>query len=192
MQVMFRIAPLRRLLTRVLGPQGIYEWVIARTRYFDAAFEKALSDGCRQVLIIGAGFDSRAIRFKTTEHEVRVFELDAAPTQDAKRRQYRARNIVVPPGVTFVGINFDREAIGERLNACGFRKGEATLVVAEGVFQYIKPEAACATRGHVLQVCGRRACRKGQRHLERRPGRESLKQKLLRPARREGPRFITV
>jgi len=155
MQFLFRVRPVRRLLTRLLGPEGIYEWVIARTRYIDGIFEGALSNGVTQVLIIGAGFDSRAVRFKTAERSVRVFELDAAPTQQAKLRQYRARGIAVPANVTFVAINFDKETIEERLRAGGFAVGAKTLVIAEGVFQYITPDAAHATLKAVKNLVGR-------------------------------------
>jgi methyltransferase (TIGR00027 family) len=142
MQVLFKIAPLRRLMTKILGPDGIYEWVIARTRYIDEVFERALASGFTQVLIVGAGFDTRAIRFKTAASSVKVLELDALPTQEAKLHQYRSRDIVVPSNVTFVALDFDRESLAEKLKEGGFRVGARTLVVAEGVFQYIKPEAA--------------------------------------------------
>jgi len=154
MQLMFAIPPVRRLLTRIIGPEGIYEWVIARTRYIDGIFERALLVGVTQVLIIGAGFDSRAVRFKADERGVRVFELDAAPTQQAKIQQYRARGIAVPTNVTLVAINFDKETIEERLRASGFGSGEKTLVIAEGVFQYITPGAAHATLKAVKDLIG--------------------------------------
>jgi methyltransferase (TIGR00027 family) len=143
LQVLFRIPPVRRLLTRVLGPEGVYEWVIARTRFIDEVFEHALSGGVTQVLIIGAGFDTRAIRFKTDDRKLRIFELDASPTQAAKLGQYKARGITPPRNVTFVAMNLEKESINQKLLKKGFRKGAKTLVVAEGVFQYLKPEAAC-------------------------------------------------
>jgi len=154
MQIMFKVAPARRLVTRIMGPEGVYEWVIARTKYIDGIFERALSISVTQVLIIGAGFDSRAVRFKTAERGVRVFELDAAPTQQAKIQQYRARGIAVPANLTFVAINFDKETIEERLKASGFAVGAKTLVIAEGVFQYITPDAAHATLRAVKDLVG--------------------------------------
>jgi len=152
--VAFKIAPLRRLLTRIMGPKGVYEWVIARTRYIDEIFEKALSSGCVQALIIGAGFDSRAIRFNTSERGTKVFELDAAPTQEAKLQQYRDRDIAVPPNVTFVPINFDRESIPEKLKEVDFCAAAKTLVIAEGLFQYLKPDAALAVLQTIKDLTG--------------------------------------
>jgi methyltransferase (TIGR00027 family) len=142
MQVLFTIRPLRRLLTRVIGPEGVYEWVIARTKFIDQVFERALSSGVAQVLIVGAGFDTRAIRFKTDGRRIRIFELDASPTQAAKLEQYKARGITIPRNVSFVPINFEKESISKSLLKKGFRRGAKTLVVAEGVFQYLEPAAA--------------------------------------------------
>ncbi|MGA2614014.1 MAG: SAM-dependent methyltransferase [Spirochaetia bacterium] len=154
MQALFKVPVFRRLLTRVFGPEGVYEWVIARTRYIDGVFERALSSGFAQVLIIGAGFDTRAIRFKTGERGLKVFELDAPTTQNAKLGQYKARRIAVPPSVSFVAIDFEKESIRERLSESGFCAGARTLVIAEGVFQYLKPEAAMATLQAIKELAG--------------------------------------
>jgi methyltransferase (TIGR00027 family) len=152
MQGLFRIPPLRRLLTRMFGPEGVYEWVIARTKYVDEVFESAR--GFSQALLIGAGFDTRAIRFPIAERGLKVFELDAWPTQEAKLRQYKARGIAVPSNLVLAAINFEKETIGEKLLESGFCRGTKTLVVAEGVFQYLKPDAAHATLTAVAELVG--------------------------------------
>ncbi|HUH98117.1 MAG TPA: class I SAM-dependent methyltransferase, partial [Anaerolineales bacterium] len=54
LQLLFRFPPARKLLIRLIGPVGIYEWVIARTRYIDAVFARAASGGFSQVLLLGA------------------------------------------------------------------------------------------------------------------------------------------
>jgi hypothetical protein len=43
----------RALFARVLAPRGMYEYVIARTRYIDAAVEAALAEGVDQILLFG-------------------------------------------------------------------------------------------------------------------------------------------
>ena len=42
---------------------GIYEYVIARTKYIDEIFQNGIQNNFSQILIFGAGFDSRGIRF---------------------------------------------------------------------------------------------------------------------------------
>jgi hypothetical protein len=44
-QVLFKVPLFRHALTKVFGPEGVYEWVIARTKYIDDVFERALADG---------------------------------------------------------------------------------------------------------------------------------------------------
>jgi methyltransferase (TIGR00027 family) len=60
----------------------------ARTRFFDEAVLAALAAGIRQVVICGAGYDDRALRFRTPQ--ARFFELDQGPTQADKARRLRA------------------------------------------------------------------------------------------------------
>ena len=70
--------PLRRPRT------GIY----ARTRFFDGQVLAAISAGIGQVVICGAGYDDRALRFRSPG--VRFFELDHPATQADKARRLRA------------------------------------------------------------------------------------------------------
>jgi methyltransferase (TIGR00027 family) len=144
-QLIFKLAATRKALIRALAPEGIYEWVIARTKYIDALFLRASTEGFSQIVLFGAGFDSRGIRFQSELKGMKIFELDAPATQSAKIEQYRNRGIFVPTNLLFVPINFDHESVEDKLHQAGFRKGTKTLAVAEGVTQYLKPEAVFAT-----------------------------------------------
>src|SRR5690242_20081967 len=53
---------LRSIIERV--SPGSYCFTIARTRHFDEALLAAIRDGVKQVVILGAGYDSRAFRFQ--------------------------------------------------------------------------------------------------------------------------------
>jgi len=59
-----------------------------------------------QILIFGAGFDSRAIRFAGKNMKTKIFELDSLHTQTAKIKQYRKRGISIPKNTIFIPINF--------------------------------------------------------------------------------------
>lgn len=153
LQMFVHIPFARTMLKHLLGPEGVYEWVIARTRYIDNAFMRVGTENFSQVLLFGAGFDSRGVRFQAELKDSIVFELDAPTTQKLKREQFRARGIEVPQNVKFVPINFESESVAEKLREFGFRKSRKTLVVLEGVLQYLKPEAVSDTfttiRDHV-------------------------------------------
>ena len=73
---------------RPSGTGGQGASLIARTRFFDDRVLAALSAGIRQVVILGAGYDDRALRFRSPG--VRFFELDHPATQADKARRLRA------------------------------------------------------------------------------------------------------
>ncbi len=64
-RIVLRLPGAARFFGRITAPKGIYEYVIARTRFMDAQFRAVLESGFDQVVIFGAGFDSRAQRFDT-------------------------------------------------------------------------------------------------------------------------------
>lgn len=136
-----RIPLFRRFLTKKLAPNGIYEYVIARTRYIDTVFKEALAENFGQVLIFGAGFDTRALRFAMSAGDTKIFELDVPVTQQAKIGQYRKRGLSVPPNAVFVPIDFDKESISSKLAESGFDRDKRSLFILEGLLMYLQPES---------------------------------------------------
>lgn len=145
LQVLLRSAMMRRLFSRKVAPSGIYEYVIARTRYIDDAYRKALADDFEQVLIFWAGFDTRALRFQPNSKETRVFELDVPITQQAKIEQFRKRGLETPANLTFIAIDFDKESLQDKLDQAGFEKKKRSLFILEGVLMYLKSKSVQET-----------------------------------------------
>jgi methyltransferase (TIGR00027 family) len=154
LRLLVRIPGAGRLFVRAFTAKGIYEYIIARTRYIDSVFRRAPDEGYAQVLIFGAGFDTRALRFLEELRGTRVFELDAPVTLRAKIEQYRKRRIAVPPDLVFVPIDFDKETIAEKLERSGFRRGVKTLFLLEGVLEYLQPESVERTFGTIRDFAG--------------------------------------
>jgi len=90
---------------------------------------------------LGAGFDTRALRFADQNRGTKIFELDVPTTQEPKVEIFRKRGLNIPPELTFVPIDFDREDIFTVLTAAGFREGQLTLFLWEGVSMYLSAEA---------------------------------------------------
>jgi O-methyltransferase involved in polyketide biosynthesis len=88
-----RIGLARRFFASRLAPFGMFEYVVTRTKRFDEAFSGSVAEGYDQILILGAGFDTRACRLLPAGSRTKVFELDAVATQAAKRAQYTKRGI---------------------------------------------------------------------------------------------------
>ena len=122
-------------------PSGMYEYVIARTKYIDEVAKTAMQDGTEQILILGAGFDSRGIRFQDMANNAEIFELDAPVTQNAKIERYKEMRIVIPGNLVFIPIDFDKQSISDRLSECGFERGKKCLIIMEGLTMYLQSES---------------------------------------------------
>jgi methyltransferase (TIGR00027 family) len=89
---------------------GIYGAQICRTRYIDDAVQTALSQGIRQLVILGAGFDTRPYRLPGME-SVKVFELDLPSLQNDKTKKIQKYLGRLPNQVTFIPIDFDTQTL---------------------------------------------------------------------------------
>ena len=107
-----------------------------RTRYIDDALADALRRGVEQVVILGAGFDSRAYRIPGIDR-IRVFEVDHPLTQAEKKRAVARRLGRLPRHVEFVPIDFSTQTLDAMLPAAGFRAGARTFFICEGVTHYL-------------------------------------------------------
>ena len=81
---------------------GTYPYVIARTRCFDEQFVGALQARVPQIVILGAGYDTRAIRYRAQNYGSRVFELDAGILQSRKKAIFERNSLAVPNHLIFL------------------------------------------------------------------------------------------
>jgi len=122
-------------------PKGIYEYVIARTKYLDNIFKESMENGIDQILLFGAGFDTRAVRFTEKNMKTKIFELDTLYTQTAKIEQFRKRDISIPGNTIFIPIDFHVDSVSEKLESNGFNRNKTTLFIMEGIIQYLNKES---------------------------------------------------
>jgi len=128
-------------------PNGMYEYIVARTAYFDDAVANALREGIPQLVILGAGYDSRPYRFQARAGDTRIFEVDAAPTQARKRTLLAKAGIPIPANLTYVSTQFEKESLGEALMRAGYDPRLLSLFVWEGVMYYLTADAVDSTMG---------------------------------------------
>jgi methyltransferase (TIGR00027 family) len=124
---------------------GTYEYLIARTKFFDDVFKQALVENYPQIVFLGAGYDTRPYRFKDYINQTKIFELDVPTTQQIKKQYLRLSNVSIPKQLQFIPINFNKEELGEVLIKNGFKKNQKTLFIWEGVTEYLTPEAVDST-----------------------------------------------
>src|SRR5262245_13285818 len=118
-----------------------YFYVNARTHHMDALLLEALSQGATQVVNLGAGFDSRAYRFRERFPGARFFELDLPATIAAKRARVVKVFGAVPDRVVLVATDFTTRPLDQVLQDAGYDRTQRTFFIWEGVTMYL-PEAA--------------------------------------------------
>jgi len=157
----FGVVVRSRLLTRIalwyaerIIP-GAADSLVARTRYIDDYLKQCIDDGIEQLVILGAGYDSRAYRFDELRPRVRVFEVDHPDTQQAKIQKVKRIFGSLPSHVTYVGLDLDEKKLGEGLLKAGYRKDKKTLFIWEGVTVYLTPEAVDETLAFVAENSGK-------------------------------------
>ena len=143
-----------KFFSRRYFSKGIYEYVISRTKYFDEAFTTALEQEFDQIVIFGAGFDSRALRFSSLNKRTTVFELDAPLTQQEKLKAYQSKNLPLPEDLIFVPIDFNKENLADNISQSGFAAGKKTLFMLEGITMYLSKEAVEGTLRFVSDTSG--------------------------------------
>jgi methyltransferase (TIGR00027 family) len=149
---LIKMGTFRKIFNRMFPP-GMYEYVIARTKYIDSIFKKAIQDEFDQILIFGAGFDSREIRFADLNKKTKIFELDAAATQEAKIYQLKKR-IKINSNLIFISIDFNKESLEEKLLSSGFNKNQKSLFILEGLTYYLSPQAIDDTFNVINKLAG--------------------------------------
>lgn len=134
-----------------------------RTRFIDDEVRAALAGGCRQLVLLGAGFDARGLRMpEIAATRTQVFEVDT-PEQLARKRQALASaSFTLPPHVRHVPFAFEAQDLeGElpgSLASAGFSLGARTVFVWEGVIGYIDRAAIDASLRCMAAVSGVGSC----------------------------------
>lgn len=124
-------------------PPGTYGALVLRTRYIDDVVTAWTETGIRQLVILGAGLDTRAYRLPSLAGVV-VFEADLPDTQQVKRGRLRGRPPVAGE-VRYVALDFNTESLPAALAAAGFDRSRPAVFVWEGVTQYLTQAAVRTT-----------------------------------------------
>ncbi|HUN93196.1 MAG TPA: class I SAM-dependent methyltransferase [Burkholderiaceae bacterium] len=115
-------------------------FIAMRTRFAEDALAAAQRRGARQLAILGAGLDTYAYRGPLRD-KLKIFEVDHPSTQAWKRAKLAAAGIEAPPSLVYVPVDFEREDLRSRLEACGFDASCRTFFSWLGVVVYLSVEA---------------------------------------------------
>jgi len=137
-----RLPLMGRVICKIIhrkGP-GALSSGIARTKYIDDLLQKTVGNGVKQIIILGAGFDTRALRLDFV-NAIPIFEIDHPDTAKWKIAKLQETIGQLPQNVSYLQIDFNKESLGDLARKYNLDSNMATTFIWEGVTNYLSPEA---------------------------------------------------
>ena len=135
-----------------LRPMRLF--IAARSRFSEDTLSALVARGVRQVVVLGAGLDTFALRNPHASQGVRVFEVDYPATQSWKRECFKQAGLAVPASLTFAPVDFERQSLAEGLAAAGFQADRPAFFQWLGVVPYLSRDAIGVTLDFIAGVPG--------------------------------------
>lgn len=126
-------------------------YMAVRTAFFDDAVRAGIADGARQIVILGAGLDTRAARLASSG--VRFFEVDRPESQLDKQSRIAALPGYPRDAAIHVSCDFERDDFLDRLIASGFDPAATAVIVWEGVTYYLEEATVGGTLASIARRC---------------------------------------
>jgi methyltransferase (TIGR00027 family) len=128
---------------RLAHVRGSRANVLSRSAFAEEQLVRVIDRGCRQYVLLGAGYDTSPLRLAGALSECVTFEVDHPATQAAKRAALAG--LSWPDNVRFVAVDFERDALSDRLGQAGWRAEAPTFWSWLGVTMYLTDDAVMAT-----------------------------------------------
>ena len=124
----------------------------ARSRIAEDALSRAVDQGIRQIVILGAGLDTFALRNPHGARQIRIYEVDHPATQAWKRQRVADAQIALPPWLIFVPVDFERDDVGDKLGTAGFQQNSPAFFTWLGVVPYLTEDAIGRTLDYMSSI----------------------------------------
>jgi len=123
----------------------------ARIRYFDDVIENAVKENFNQLVILGAGYDTRAYRISALKERIKIFEIDRPETIERKTGIITKIFGELPDNVTFVSLDLEHDNIWEKLEKSGYSRDLKTLFVLEGLLMYLPHDSVSSLFAEIVR-----------------------------------------
>jgi len=135
------MAPVYRLVTNIIQHRipGALASGVARTQYIDELLHRSIGNGSRQVIILGAGFDTRAVRLDFLKN-IPVIEIDHPDTSGIKKAIIREALHSLPLNTRYLQMDFNTQSLAGLLDAEGIDFTLPATIIWEGVTNYLSAE----------------------------------------------------
>jgi methyltransferase (TIGR00027 family) len=124
----------------------------ARSRIAEDALSEAVDRGIRQIVILGAGLDTFALRSPHGARQIRIYEVDHPATQAWKRERLAEAQLASPPWLTLVPVDFEQDDLGETLAGAGFQQNSPAFFSWLGVVPYLTRDAIGRTLDYLASI----------------------------------------
>ena len=115
-------------------------------------YQNAVERGVRQIVILGAGLDTFALRNPHGARQVPIYGVDHPATQVWKQQRLAEAQIALPPWLIFVLVDFERDDAGEKLIAAGFQQNSPAFFTWLGVVPYLSEDAIGRTLDYMSSI----------------------------------------
>ncbi len=122
----------------------------ARSRIAEDALSRAVERGVRQIVILGAGLDTFALR--NPHGGLEIYEVDHPATQAGKLERLAEAQIALPTWLILVPVDFERDDVGEKLVAAGFQQNSPAFFTWLGVVPYLTQDAIGRTLDYMSSI----------------------------------------
>ncbi len=141
-----KFAPVKNYIQNTIQKKipGAFSSGIARTKYIDDLLQNAIQNGIKQVLILGAGFDTRPLRLDFLK-SIPVIEIDHPNTSNFKIQIYKNKLGQLPENVQFLQIDFNQQNLDQLAVQNDINFSLPTAVIWEGVTNYLSADAVKST-----------------------------------------------
>jgi methyltransferase (TIGR00027 family) len=127
-------------------------FMAARARFAEDHLDAARDAGTGQYVILGAGLDTFAYRQRRADPPLRVWEVDRPETQAWKQAQLAAAGISIPPNLTLVPVDFERDGLPAALARAGFDAAAGAVFAWLGVTMYLTRPAIDTTLAFIASA----------------------------------------
>lgn len=116
---------------------GLANAIRARIRYFDDIVQDASGGGFSQLVILGAGYDTRVFRIDSLKGGMKTFEIDRHDTQIRKTGIITKVFGELPDNLTFIALDMAQNECWNPLFKAGWSPREKTVFLLEGLVMYL-------------------------------------------------------
>ncbi len=126
--------------------------ILARARYVEDRLLEAVENGVSQYVVLGAGFETFALRRSDLSARVQVFELDLPATQNIKQHIFARLRLKKPANLHFIPVDFTEETLDSALKRSTYDPERLSFFSWTGVTHYLPLEAIRSTLSTVVNL----------------------------------------